>query len=405
MKLIAFGELSIQLLFPLLCPVALSLRIFLLTKFADITYKYLLQSFCIFLSEILFGSINIIYKKWNKPKKDKHHESNKDSEANSFVTETFDFLEKPKKTSKVQRYLLILLLSLLDFLACNILAIVCSGENMLTKKLEAELKNSKIIFVSILSIIFISKKLYKHQILGIILAFIGVTFNIVLLIYHDFSEERLNLLIILAYPLCYLFLAIQCVLEKHMLESFRLSPYKLLFYEGVFGVIICGFSFLISYFIPCKNNDFCKLYNGKLYDIFEDLTDFWSDPRVKVFLFLFLFISGFYNLFCKLTLYYFSPNQQTVSDPMSSFFLYFYYYSLVNDAFIKSAFIQSGLPLIGYLIIIFSALIYNEIIIIYVFGLQKDCKEEVIKRAREESVDYSTTSKEPYISMNAISHE
>ena len=186
-----------------------------------------------------------------------------------------------------------------------------------------------------------------------------------------------------------------------MLESFRLSPYKLLFYEGVFGAVICGFSFLISYFIPCKDNDFCTPYNGKLYDIFTDLTDFWNKSHVQIFLFLFLFISGFYNLFCKLTLYYFSPNQQTVSDPISSFFLYFYYYSLDID----DAFINSGLPLIGYLIIIFSALIYNEIIIIYVFGLQKDCKEEVIKRAREESVDYSTTSKEPYISMNAISHE
>ena len=401
MKIIAFGKLSIQLLFPLLCPVSLSLRIFLLTKFADLTYMFLLQSCCVFLSEILFGSINIIYKKWNKPKKEKHHESKQEIGTNSVLIETFEFLEKPKKTSKVQRYLLILLLSLLDFLACNILAIVCSGDNLLTKKLEAELKNSKIIFVSILSIIFISKKLYKHQIFGIVLAFIGVTFNIILLIYHNLSEERLNLLIILAYPLCYLFLSIQCVLEKHMLESFRLSPYKLLFYEGIFGALICGFSFLISYFIPCKGNDFCLLYYGKLYDILKDLSDFWYNSNVKLYLFLFLLISGFYNLFCKLTLYYFSPNQQTVSDPMSSFFLYFYYYFLDNN----DTFIKSGLPLIGYLIIIFSALIYNEIIIIYLFGLQNDCKEEVFKRAREESVDYSTASKESFISMNVIRGE
>ena len=66
MKVFGFGNLTIQLLFPLLCPVVYSLRTIILTKFLQYSYKPLLIPFCVFLSEVLFGSISIIYKHFNK---------------------------------------------------------------------------------------------------------------------------------------------------------------------------------------------------------------------------------------------------------------------------------------------------------------------------------------------------
>ena len=400
MKVFRFGNLTIQLLFRLLCPVVYSLRTIILTKFLQYSYKPLLITFCVFLSEVLFGSISIIYKHFNTTKEYKANQS----KNSNIIIQDFVFLDNEEKVESKRYYLIILLLSVLFFTACTILSIICSGNDILPKKLEIELKNLKILFVSILSIIFISKKLYKHQVIGIIIAFFGVAFNIVLLIKNNIDEikkEKLGFFFILSYPLSYIMLSIQCVIEKYLMEVYRLSPYKLLFFEGVFGVLICIVSSIISYFIPCGEYEFCKFNNNKLYDFIADMYYFWNDGNFRLFIFLFFITSGFFYFFYMLTLYYFSPNQQAVSEPMSSLFMFFYFAIAIN--FEKTW--QKGLCLVGYISIIISALIYNELLIIYICGLETDCKIEVYKRAREDSIHYTTTNNNVITLQKLIANE
>ena len=160
------------------------------------------------------------------------------------------------------------------------------------------------------------------------------------------------------------------------------NVYRLIFFNGIFALI---FSVLLQYiitFFNCndsmknlfvENFEFC---NGKKYKtIIENLKSFKDFGGYLTFI---LTIINFFEIICIwLLIYNFSVNHFAAIYTIPSFFVFIFQ---ENDFNYRIYYI------IGCLIIILMALIYNEIIILNFCGLNRNTKNEITKRANKEFI-------------------
>lgn len=80
---------------------------------------------------------------------------------------------------------------------------------------------------------------------------------------------------------------------------------------------------------------------------------------------------------------YLTPTHRSVADTFNAFFVWastFFYNQNWNNKWDSMNF----LDIFGYLLIIIGCLIYNEIIILHIFNLDRDTKTEIIERASQD---------------------
>ena len=146
-----------------------------------------------------------------------------------------------------------------------------------------------------------------------------------------------------------------------------MSPYLCLFYVGVFSLIIFLFGFIIYYSINNFDDFFANFRNESFISV--------------IYLILFFIFSLFLNVMTFLIVYYFSPTLLMVTDIISPMLKWIF--NVFED---KSAYgaLDIILNIIGYSIVLFFSLIYNEIIICNFFGLNKSTKKFLDREQREE---------------------
>ena len=136
-----------------------------------------------------------------------------------------------------------------------------------------------------------------------------------------------------------------------------LSAYKMLFFEGIIGNIIM----FILFFCYRDSNDIIS----------------WVSQK-KVQLISFSIICVGYSVFRVLINRDYSPTQRVIAEGFSSLMFYIIY-MVENRLNLNNIFF-----LIGNLIVCFGAAIYNEMIIITLFGLHQDTHSEVIRRSKRD---------------------
>ena len=98
----------------------------------------------------------------------------------------------------------------------------------------------------------------------------------------------------------------------------------------------------------------------------------------SILLALFFFVSGFQNIYKILTIKTYSPMTRTLFDSILDIFIYAYDYcsgkaiTVTSDIFLIYLFCK--------IIIIFFNLVYNEFLVIYCFGMEKNTHFEIQKR-------------------------
>ena len=409
MKVFGYGQMSYELIYPFLCPFASMVRIIAFSKYNTYYTDFLFSSLVVFLAEIAGGLLHFISDKKSRREKEKKRLSSLEIQKKSILEE---YLYSNSEDSEVKRpqslvpakviinefsfiniqipilgkntvLVSIFIIALLDFISFNILSFVCSYKGgVLANDLQSETRNVKIIITIIFGLIFFKYEIYNHQILSIILILIGFFSNIIL----TFIENNLTidfLYILLGFLFTYVITTLILFWEKSIMEKERISPYKLLFLEGIFGTIINLLAFIPSYYINCTGS--FSICNGQLYNIGNTIThmketDFW------IFLVL-LFVSSLcFNVFVRLSLHCFTPTHLNVSDALSTV-MYWGYVKIANMNK-EDIFISSYYPLPGYILIIVGTLIYNEILIFYFCNFEYNTKKEITLRA-ENDVRYT----------------
>ena len=412
------GNIDYKIIIPFIYPVFYQLKK-LIHKNDN---KKIFEIFMIFLGYLFSGIIYLIIRYRMKVLKNKNdlnelekeikndetEKEPKEKELNEIehkIIQIFAFgqnqldLEKKKidKKNFRKKYLFILMLVLIYlfplFLECYIPKIIESihSSDSNNSSGSKDSKESNIgtssptsLFTCIISYIFLSRiilgeKIYMHQIFSSIIIFISI---LVVIIVYLINYKRENILIILI-NLVFIIItsslyALFNTMEKKFYNIFMDSPYHLMFIIGLFGIIIILLYEIITLIISGIDNQFSGIFY-QIYTNYKDKEYLYILIFIADILISFLFVCGI-----ALTVYFFTPCHFIISESISQIITF-----IINGEF--EVFSIGEIITIGifFLVILFSGLIYNEIIIINIYSLKYNTKKYINIRQLKETQDLS----------------
>ena len=222
-----------------------------------------------------------------------------------------------------------------------------------------------IFFYIFLSIIILGERLYTHQILSSIVIVISIFIITILFLIKDELSNKIFINIIMIIVVTCLF-ALYNVLEKKYYNIYMDSPYHLMFVIGAYAltlIIIYEIITVIFFGFDCKFNGVfyqfeknCQKYKGIYFLLF--IADVLS---------AFIWIGGI-----QLTVYFFTPCHFIISESISQIISTF-----INNTIKGFPIYEKIIVYLFFIIIMISTFIYNEVIIIKVFSLNKNTKRYI----------------------------
>jgi hypothetical protein len=232
------------------------------------------------------------------------------------------------------------------------------------KKNDFERRLYYLILLPIFSKIILKNELFSHQILSLSISIIGIILLFIPTVLIIKKDDIIFNILIFLYTSVYSFVD---VMVKYLTHKYYLSPYLCLLIIGFFSLIIFSLGFIIYYSINNFNDFIENFKNESLISV--------------VFIILSIIIFAILNVLSYLVIYYFSPTLLMVTDlihPIINWIISFFQ----NEK--KSKTLDICLNSIGYFLVFFSSLIYNEIIILNFYGLNKNTKKYLEEKQREE---------------------
>ena len=220
--------------------------------------------------------------------------------------------------------------------------------------------------------------IFKHQFFSLILIGICLIFIIIIeFIFQDinifFSYSHLIFALLLIFITQFIS-ALEDSVEKYLIEYNQLSPFLILMIEGILG-------FVFSIFYSLYSNPFNEINQYKKNRTISEFT------LLTLALLLYMILSGGNNTFRLLTLKIYSPMTSTFMRYILNPFYIIYYFIFEND-FIsnnQSNYAYFIINLIISLILSFCGCVYNEFLILFCFGLERDTHNQVTKRSVTEN--------------------
>lgn len=347
--------------------------------------------FNIFISKILSVILLLIKKKLTE----------KNSSFN--LTETKAkrryHLEVKNKMRKLKTALLILFISAFE--------VAFKLENYVTywEPNYIELKLGVLILVPILSIIIFKKQIYSHHIFSLILSTTGVILICLSLLFiHEnkdyFETKKQSFGEQMRHLFFSIYFSLSLILTKLLFERSFISPYSFLLYDGILCI-----------FFPFILISFKSIYLGKEYfiDNLRGLLLFFHDFKIIIRFFCLILFSFCYYLMNTLTLFFFTPTLLISTDILSPFFRWVIdlivmpifnkdLYKIITEN--ENLLLVVVFKLIGFIIIIIAALVYNEILILHFFKFDKNIEINIKKRGDKELISNNDELNSTIISMN-----
>ena len=223
----------------------------------------------------------------------------------------------------------------------------------------------------ILSRLILGLKIYRHQIFSLIII---IVCNVITIILTLIGEDNSNIVVnmVLMFVILSLY-ALYNVLEKRYFNRFMDSPYHLMFVIGFISLIIILLYETITVLAFGKD----RVFNGVFYQIELNIQNIRLYPLLFIgdVLSAFLWIGGI-----QLTIYFFSPCHFIISESVSQILS-----TIINNSLENHATYIKAIVYTLFLIIFLAALIYNEVIIINLFSLEKNTQKHIENRANNEN--------------------
>ena len=377
---IQLGIISYKLIIPLLYPIFYQIR-FRKSNINNGCYELFINYLSYLFAGIVFlivryntnksGKINQTINKQSSdaesPKEKIQIDVNDDLNSSEIIQKFKEqkLKDEKKELFKLKMYLISLALINLIPMIYEIIA-----HNELQNILDFKIKEgsslfSEMLFYILFSKIFLGHKTYNHQKLSLVLMSICTTFIFSLYVI-EYGLNFDKIINILFFSLIFGYYALYNVIGKKIFDSFIISPYYFMFIIGFISLAILLPYEIISYLI----NPNWK-YNG----IIRQITNNFSFMLIVNVVVGFFWVGGIW-----LTVYYFSPCHIIISESLSQFLT-----SLIENRHKNYVLIVKIIYYISYGIIIFSSLIYNEIIIINNENVSRDTKTYIIQRENIET--------------------
>ena len=270
--------------------------------------------------------------------------------------------------------------------------------NLFTMKCVYNLWFFEIIIISFFSYILFKNKLYKHHYISmIIIIILGFGLNVIEYFKSGNEKNKLEPFEILMKFLEETFFCLFVIISKYNIEKNYCTPYEILTWSGVIGVIL--------------NTITLTILNLKEYTIFDikypdNFFEYFSNYNIYDFIicFMIVLISFGYHTLLILTADHFTPFHILITCIIEESFNYFQF---------KEHLALNILGIIILIIIAFIFLIFIEVIEINIFNLSYNTKQNIMERSKSENSneaineidDNGETKREEESSNSSISHD
>lgn len=282
---------------------------------------------------------------------------------------------------KKKRYLNLLLLSVFNYLICFVIFLVNNKFSLI----EYGFKMIQLIYSFYISNTFLKEKFVRHRIVSVIfivMALIGSSIISVIqnLRKPDGSNPPKKVFNILLIILTQILITTKHMGEKLLMDNKFVFPAILLLFEGVVGTILNVIMMVIFSQVKCgkifAEYNLCK-EGEKAFSLSSLIAD---SKNLKIYVIPLIFISSMgIEYFACLTNLKLNPSYNVVFDLLTS--LVFVVLDFFNS---KEVLAFNILNLIFYIICLFFGLIYNEVIILNKFEMNRDTTVCISRRGDEE---------------------
>ena len=264
---------------------------------------------------------------------------------------------------RLKKFLYLLLISILMFFYC--------ASNLFidqTKTMEYNLFT--IIFISLFTRIILKIEIFKHQIISIILCIIGyILISVPIIKEMNDNEHLLNNIGFAVSCLAY---SLALVLTKYLSQIYYINPYKIYLYIGLFLLVATLLSSFIYYFISWRLSDMFNAFVLK-------------ENIYYLYLVLYILLCSIYSIMYSYIIFYYSPTLSMITQAISCLLIWLINTLLTVLSGQKELELDNILFLsIGYFILLFACLLYNEVIICNFWGLNKYVRKSIDERGKQE---------------------
>ena len=331
----------------------------------------LLELICLNISDIFAGFLvlntNYIL---SEIAKEKNEQCDKKKFERTYSENSIDLIYKETEI-EIKGKFLIFLASVLDFFARSVFLIysliMIKGQENGYKKLK-EWEIDFLILFDILSRVIFSKifsktKLYKHHFFSVIICIIGFIFMSTLDIFSISKNNSKNLIYLLFVLPKYILFPLEDVINESIFRKNFIFPQKLMFIRGILEFFIIFVLCLIL--VLSRKIEFNKFFIE-------------NNLSLQIIFRLFFIIVSFFRTFFLMKVIYLY-NSQYVSFLIIVFSFINFWKSFFSprdeDAENQILKIFQTIPLI---IVFFGTLIYNEILIVNIWGLNENTKKNIL---------------------------
>lgn len=262
---------------------------------------------------------------------------------------------------------------------------------------ELAIKGLFIVFSTVISIYKLGYKYYRHHYLGIIIIAIGIviyTVNDIITNYDDIKKLKKNVIIYVLTTICVqISIAGQECSEKYLMHYKYIYHFLLISLEGFVGTFFCSISFIPTSIMDCPNNvyycsnEYPTQKQRKIENFLSTMAYIFNHPRVLLMIIAVFLSMISFESFRILTNQRFSPGHRSIADVYGAFLEFiimsiFQYCGLFKlKAETISFYVVS---VVGYAFILVGVLIYLEIVIIHILGLDVNTEDKIEERAMKD---------------------
>jgi drug/metabolite transporter (DMT)-like permease len=242
-------------------------------------------------------------------------------------------------------------------------------------------KGALLFVTAFLSICLLKTRLYRHHLLGLVIILGGM---IMVALSQESNDSEGGWVYIVLLLVSLIFNGAQAISEEIIIRKYNnISPSKIVGWEGIWGSLIYLFLMLIFCFVKCNpgsENICAENANGKL---FLETPIFALDQIInncKLFFLVFgdLFCIALYNYYGVNLTKHLSSASRLVLGNTKTLLVWTFFLIIPSQA--QETF--KVLQLFGFILNIFGALLYNEIIVIPCFGFNRYTKEKKVETAK-----------------------
>ena len=220
-----------------------------------------------------------------------------------------------------------------------------------------------VVITAILSVLFLKRKQYRHHIFGILLILAGIVIvGVASVVFSKDDDDEgggggTDALGIIMLIISQLFAGSLFIVEEKLLGNYYLHPLKVVGWEGIWGLTIYIILLIIFQQIDCTNA-LCN--HGKLEDTLFAFEQMGANTVLVVLIVGGIMSIAFFNFFGVSVTKNASAAQRSTIDTSRTAIIWIFFLIYKGDGHEDFIWLQ----LIGFIVLIFGTLIYNEILVL-----------------------------------------